>query len=222
MKNIQAFSLRALCVALALAGTAAAAHAQAVKGDAGAGEKKNAMCIGCHGIEGYQASFPQIYKVPKISGQNGKYITAALESYRKGDRKHPSMRGISGSLTDQDIADLAAYYEGHGKTADSAVPAQAEIPASLKDKLATCVACHGPNFNNTTDPGNPRLAGQHADYLYVSLKAYQTNAGTVVGRGNATMVGMAATLKDAEMKQIAAYISSLPGELKTVPHAKFR
>jgi cytochrome c553 len=223
MKNIQAFSLRALCVAFALAGAATVAQAQAVEGDAAAGEKKNAMCIGCHGIEGYQASFPQIYKVPKISGQNGKYITAALESYRKGDRKHPSMRGISGSLTDQDIADLSAYYESHGKAAgDAAVPAQAELPAALKDQLATCVACHGPNFNNTTDPANPRLAGQHADYLYVALKAYQTSGNTVVGRGNATMVGMAATLKDADIKQIAAYIASLPGELKTVAHARFR
>jgi cytochrome c553 len=218
MKNVKAISL-----VLALAGIAGVAQAQEIKGDAKAGEKKNAMCIGCHGIEGYQASFPQIYKVPKISGQNGKYIAAALTAYRQGERKHPSMRGVAGSLTDQDIADLAAYYEASGKTeAAAAAATPSEPPAAIKDKLAVCVACHGANFNDTTDPGNPRLAGQHADYLAVALQAYKTKDKQVIGRGNATMVGMAATLSDAEVKQVAAYLASLPGELKTVPHAKFR
>jgi cytochrome c553 len=221
MMNIKA-TTQALTVFLMLAATSASA--QEVKGDIKAGEKKNAMCIGCHGIEGYQASFPQIYKVPKISGQNAKYIAAALDGYRKGDRKHPSMRGVAGSLTDQDIADLAAFYESHGgaKDAAAAAPAKAELPAALKDKLAACVACHGENFNNTTDPGNPRLAGQHADYLTVSLQAYKAKDKQVVGRSNATMVGMVGTLSDAEIKQVANYLASLPGELKTVPNAKFR
>jgi cytochrome c553 len=87
--SIQAISVKATFVSLALAGLAATAQAQGLTGDVKAGEKKNAMCIGCHGIPGYQASFPQVYKVPKISGQNGKYIAAALDAYRKGDRKHP-------------------------------------------------------------------------------------------------------------------------------------
>lgn len=221
MMNIKA-TTQALTVFLLLA--ASSAMAQEVKGDIKAGEKKNAMCIGCHGIEGYQASFPQIYKVPKISGQNAKYIAAALEAYRKGERKHPSMRGIAGSLTDQDIADLSAFYESHGKPADAPAgqPAKAELPAALKDKLAACVACHGDNFNNTTDPANPRLAGQYADYLAVSLKAYKTQDKSTHGRANATMAGMAATLSDAEIKQVAAYLAGLPGALKTVPHGKFR
>ncbi|HEX5683041.1 MAG TPA: c-type cytochrome [Ideonella sp.] len=217
MKNIKAITL---CVALVA--TATLAQAQGVKGDAKAGEKKNAMCIGCHGIEGYQASFPQIYRVPKISGQSGKYIAAALEGYRKGDRLHPSMRAIAGSLTDQDIADLAAYYEADGKDAAATAPAQAEIPAHLKERLAVCVTCHGTNFNNTTDPANPRLAGQYADYLTVSLRAYQTEGKHMVGRANATMGAMAKPLKDSEVEQIAKFLSGLPGELKTVSHAKFR
>ena len=163
-----------LCIALA---AASLSMAQEVKGDAGAGGKKIAMCIGCHGLPGYQSSFPQVYKVPKIAGQNAKYIVAALNGYKTGDRKHPSMRGIAGSLSDQDIADVAAYYEHLGKDDSVAtVPAAAEAPpAALKDKLAACEACHGKNFNNTTDPANPRLAGQYADYLLVSLKAYMTD-----------------------------------------------
>jgi cytochrome c553 len=223
MMNIKA-TTQTLTVFLALSFGASLTQAQDVKGDIKAGERKNAMCIGCHGIEGYQASFPQIYKVPKISGQNAKYIAAALDAYRKGDRKHPSMRGIAGSLTDQDIADLAVFYENHGKAAaaPAAQPAKAELPAALKDKLAACVACHGDNFNNTVDPANPRLAGQHADYLAVSLQAYKTKDKTLVGRSNATMVGMVGTLSDAEIKQIANYLAGLPGELKTMPNGKFR
>jgi cytochrome c553 len=217
MNNIKAITL---CVALAA--TAPSALAQ-VKGDAKAGEKKNAMCIGCHGIEGYQASFPQIYRVPKISGQNGKYLAAALEAYRKGDRQHPSMRAIAGSLTDQDIADLSAYYESHGQAKEAAAaPAQAELPAPLKDKLAVCVTCHGTNFNNTTDPANPRLAGQYADYLAITLRAYQHEGKPLVGRNNATMGAMAKPLKDAEIDQISKYLAGLPGDMRTVSHEKFR
>jgi len=77
---------------------------------ADAAKSKISMCIGCHNIGGYKASFPVVYSVPKISGQSAKYLESALQAYRKGDRSHPTMRGIAGSLTDQDIADLAAYY----------------------------------------------------------------------------------------------------------------
>jgi len=84
-----------------------AAHAQ---GSADAARSKISMCVGCHEIPGYRASFPSVYLVPKISGQSAKYIENALQEYRKGDRTHPTMRGIAGSLSDQDIADLAAYY----------------------------------------------------------------------------------------------------------------
>ncbi len=68
------------------------------------------MCVGCHGINGYQASFPEVHKVPMIAGQSAKYIVAALTAYKNGDRKHPTMRGIADTLTEQDMADLAAYY----------------------------------------------------------------------------------------------------------------
>lgn len=71
---------------------------------------KTSMCIGCHEIPGYKASFPVIYSVPMIYGQTAKYIESALTAYRKGDRSHPTMRAIAGSLTDKDIADLASFY----------------------------------------------------------------------------------------------------------------
>jgi cytochrome c553 len=219
-----------LCVALIAAPLSS--MAQEVKGDAGAGTKKIAMCIGCHGLPGYQSSFPVVYKVPKIAGQNAKYIVAALNGYKTGDRKHPSMRGVAGSMSDQDMADVAAYYEGLGKEASpAAVPETAsEPPAALKEKLLTCPACHGKNFNNTADPANPRLAGQYPDYLFQALKAYMTDDNPRVGRASATMRGM--VMQEAEgkkkpnftlteMKLLAEYLSELPGELRTVPQSRF-
>jgi len=214
--------IKALTLMLALASAIPAAMAQ----DAKAGEKKAAMCIGCHGIAGYQASFPEVHKVPMIAGQGAKYIASALAAYRKGDRKHPTMRGIATSLTDQDIADLSAFYEQQGKSsvvtvADTPAVAPSGDVAALLAKGA-CASCHGANFNKPIDGTYPKLAGQHADYLYVALKAYQTEANPYLGRSNALMVGQAKQYKHSELKAIAQYISSLPGELKTVPQSKLR
>jgi cytochrome c553 len=102
MKKIFAF--------LALAAVANLGVAADVTGNAKAAENKVAMCIGCHGIPGYKTAFPEVYEVPMLGGQSAKYIESALQAYKKGDRKHPSMRGIAESLSDQDMADLAAYY----------------------------------------------------------------------------------------------------------------
>ena len=88
-------TISALAVASVTALYAPASGAQEVKGDPVAGQKKIAMCIGCHGIVGYQASFPEIHKVPKISGQGAKYIVAALNEYKTAARKHPTMRAIA-------------------------------------------------------------------------------------------------------------------------------
>jgi cytochrome c553 len=200
--------------------------AQEVKGDAKAGETKNAMCIGCHGIKGYQASFPEIYKVPMISGQGGKYIAAALNAYKKGERKHPTMRGIAESLTDQDIADLAAYYSTHGVVQGAELPAKpakepsADVQALLNK--ANCASCHGANFSKPIDPAYPKIAGQHSDYLFVALKAYKTDNNPKVGRGNAIMAGMAKQYTNAELKLLANYLASVDGELKVIPQSKFR
>jgi cytochrome c553 len=221
-----------LLLCMALIAAPLSSMAQEVKGDAGAGAKKIAMCIGCHGLPGYQSSFPTVYKVPKIAGQNAKYIVAALNGYKSGDRKHPSMRGVAGSMSDQDMADVAAYYENLGKEAGAPkVPDAPEpAPAAVKDKLAPCVACHGTNFNNTVDPANPRLAGQYADYLLESLKAYMTDNNPRVGRSSAVMRGMVVqeaegkkkpVFSNAELKLVAEYLSNLPGDLRTVPQSRF-
>lgn len=108
---------RTLPALAALAFCAYAGQAQAADavGSAKAGLDKNSMCIGCHGIPGYKASFPQVYHVPMIAGQNADYIVAALKEYASGARTFPTMEAIAKDLSAQDMADLAAYYSGFKK-----------------------------------------------------------------------------------------------------------
>jgi cytochrome c553 len=212
---------RALILSVLVTSLFSIAQAQ----DAKAGEKKAAMCIGCHGILGYQASFPEVHKVPMISGQGAKYIVAALVAYKKGDRKHPTMRAIAASLSDQDMADLGAFYEQHGGKAaqvppDGAPAAPAHVAALLTK--GACVSCHGANFNQPIDPSYPKVAGQHADYLFAALKSYKVEGNPNVGRANPIMGGIAKPFSNAELKQMADYLSTLPGELRTVPERPFR
>ncbi len=201
-------------------------YAQEAKGDVKAGEKKIAMCIGCHGIPGYQSSFPEVHKVPMISGQSGKYIASALDAYKKGDRKHPTMRGIADSLSEQDIADVSAYYEQHGKKGTE-LPAKPGREPSVQVaellKKGACVSCHGDNFAKPIDPSYPKIAGQHADYLFVALKSYKADARNAnVGRNNAIMGGIAKQFSNAELKALANYLASVEGDLQVVPQSRFR
>jgi cytochrome c553 len=186
-------------------------------------QTKIAMCIGCHGIVGYQASFPEVHKVPMIGGQNAKYLISALNAYNKGERKHPTMRGIAQHLSEQDMADVAAYYEkqaGVAPVPETVTPPSAQV-AELLNKGA-CASCHGANFSKPIDGSYPKLAGQHADYLYVALKSYQSSGNPVFGRSNAIMAGQVKQFSTAELKAMAKYLASLPSELRTVPQDKFR
>ena len=100
--------LSTLCAVMMMTATTLA-HAE---GDPAQGKMKNSMCQGCHGIADWRTAYPEVYSVPKIGGQHAVYIVKALHAYKSGARKHPTMNAIAGSLTDQDMADLAAYYSG--------------------------------------------------------------------------------------------------------------
>ena len=222
MKNLVRSMIALISLSGAL-GLSLNAGAQDVKaGDAKAGEKKAQMCIGCHGIPDYKASFPEVFRVPMIAGQNAKYIVSALTQYKKGDRKHPTMRSVATSLSDQDMTDLAAFYSTQAKAQN--LPATATVPANVAALLAkgSCASCHGANFSAPIDPSYPKLAGQHGDYLYVALRAYQIEKNPLIGRNNAIMAGMAKPYTLAETKILANYFASLPGEMKTVPQSRFR
>lgn len=205
--------------------TVFSAQAEALKGDVQAGERKNTMCMGCHGIVGYQATFPEVYKVPKIAGQSEKYIVNALAAYKSGERKHPSMRGIATTLTEQDMADVAAYYAQLGVNASAAPLGKAAAGSAKAAELVAkgaCSSCHGESFSQPVDPGFPKLAGQYRDYLYIALKSYKAEGNPNVGRGNAVMAGVAKQFSNPELKVLAEYMASLPGEVKTVPENRLR
>jgi cytochrome c553 len=214
----------ALTLTLALAGATFAAQAQEIKGDAARGATLNASCIGCHGIPGYQSSFPEVYRVPAISGQNDKYIIAALNAYKKGERKHPTMRAIAGSLTEQDIADLAAYYATHGGAPAATTAATKAAPPDVAALLAkgACASCHGENYNKPIDGSYPKIAGQYPDYLFSALKSYRFEGNPNVGRGNAIMAAQVKQFSNAELKAIAQFLGSLPADVHTVAQSKFR
>ena len=108
MKKLSILPQLAVTAALVFAGSAA--QADEVKGNAAAGNGKVWLCIGCHSIPDYRADYPLVYKVPMIGGQNAAYIASALAAYKKGERKHPTMRSIAASLSDQDMADIGEYY----------------------------------------------------------------------------------------------------------------
>jgi cytochrome c553 len=114
LASASTMKLTSLCAMLALLVVPAFAWSQtALTGNPVAGEEKNQMCGGCHGIDGWRTAYPEVYGVPKIGGQHPAYIVKALQEYKNGERSHPSMRAIAASLSDQDMADLAAYYGGN-------------------------------------------------------------------------------------------------------------
>ena len=87
---------------------------------------------------------------------------------------------------------------------------------------AACVSCHGANFSKPIDPTYPKIAGQHADYLFVALKSYKTEGNPAVGRSNGVMGAIAKQFTNNELKALSGYVSSLDGELRTKPEDRFR
>lgn len=209
--------------ALMVFGLVQSGHAQAVEGNAAKGQEKVAQCGGCHGMEGFNATFPEVYRVPKIAGQSAKYLAGALIAYQKGERRHPTMRGVAAAMNAQDIADVAAYYEALGKEGrpKSEAAPSSNAALALLDK-GGCKSCHGADLNTGIDPSYPKLAGQYSDYLFASLKSYKMEPNAVAGRSNAIMAGMVKQFSNDELKVMAKYIASLPGALAVVPEPAFR
>ena len=164
--------------------------------------------------------------MPKISGQNAAYIAAALNAYKKGERKHPTMRGIAGPLSDAEIANLSAFYEQDGASMVKPVSEQPTVAASAEVAAllakGACVSCHGANFSKPITPAYPKIAGQNADYLYAALRAYGTEKNPQVGRANGIMAAQVKPFSRKELKAMADYIGALPGELRVVPQNRFR
>ena len=188
-----------------LIGSAFLSQPAFAEGDPERGEALGYTCLGCHGIEGYRNAYPS-YRVPKLGGQKAAYLTIALRGYRDGTRKHPTMMAQSTSLTDQEIDDIAAYLASIGKDTVE----EGGSPGSSLEQAVACTACHGQN-GLSMSPTWPTLAGQHEDYLINAMKQYRDGARTDV-----TMVPMASSLTDEDIKLLARYYSRLEGLETTV------
>ena len=181
-------------------------------GDPGAGKFKFSTCLGCHGIPGYTNAYPT-YHVPRLGGQHADYIVAALKGYQSGERKHPTMHANAFSLSEQDMAEIAAYVS----QIKPAIEEQRIIKGNIAEgqkKIQICATCHGEDGNGNKDnpnPTYPRLAGQHEDYLRKALADYKSGA-----RSNPIMSGMAAPLSEQDQADLAAYFASQKNGLYVV------
>jgi len=195
--NLMRLKLILLGIVLAVAHSSSMAA-----GDAEKGEKLAHTCLGCHGVKHYVNTYPS-YHVPRIAGQHEAYIIAALKAYRGKQRSHMTMQANASDLTDENIADVAAYFAGLG--------AEAQDKSKIKDEplATTCAACHGAGGLSTI-PTNPILAGQYQSYIEQSLKGYRSGE-----RENPIMSGFASALSDEDIAKLAEYFSDHTGPLRT-------
>jgi cytochrome c553 len=187
----------------AAAPTAATPAAQPA-GDAQHGKAVTYTCLGCHGIEGYKNAYP-MYSVPELRGQNPEYLLIALHGYRDGDRAHITMHSQTESLSEQDMADAAAFLAG------KPLAASGKAAGTVPQVAQLCVSCHGQD-GVAVAPIYPSLAGQHEDYIVRALDEYKHG-----GRKNPVMKGFVANLSDGDIAAIAAYFSRLTPSLGTEP-----
>ena len=193
---------KVLGAALLLALPALAAAA----GDAEAGRIKANTCMGCHGIPNYNNVYPT-YRVPRLGGQSEGLIVAALKAYKSGDRPHKTMHAQAASLSEQDMADIAAYLNRAPMHKDGQ-PGSGEN--SENEKAKPCFACHGPNGAKPVLPDAPVLAGQYANYLAHALHEYKDGL-----RKSPQMAGMAGPLSDADIETLAGYFAAQQTPLYT-------
>jgi len=187
------------------------AIAQEPAGDAKRGQALAYTCSGCHAIPNYKNVYPT-YSVPKLYGQRPEYLAAALKAYKTGERSHGTMHSHASAMSDQDMADVAAYLAGPKVLTDSRSDTKAENRPKASE---VCLACHGTNGVGLTSI-YPTIAGQHRDYIERALTDYQKG-----GRKNAIMAPMAATLTRKDIEELAIYYSSQKPSLEVVPKKNF-
>ncbi len=202
MKNWLVFA-----ATLSLAGAASQAIAA---GDAAVGKAKSATCAGCHGVDGNSAN-PEW---PKLAGQYANYLEKQLREFKEGKvRSNAMMAPMVASLSEQDMADLAAYYSAQtlqlGAADESLVELGEKIyrggnPAS---GVAACIGCHGPKGAGNPAANFPSLSGQHAKYAENQLYAFKK--GERANDAGKMMRNTAAKMTDEEIKAVASYLQGL-------------
>jgi cytochrome c553 len=201
------FTLFAVAVLPVFANTAA----PALVGDAARGQTLSQTCVACHGADG-KAIMPAY---PNLGGQHASYIVHSLVEFKKGPsgmRNNPIMLGMATPLSDQDMADLAAYYESQPAVTGEANASLVELGekiyrgGNIDDKVPACSGCHGPKGEGIGSAKYPRIAGQNSDYTVAQLMAFQK--GERKGP-NGMMGGVVKHMTPAEMTAVASYIQGL-------------
>lgn len=189
--------------------TALAAVPASATGDLAAGKSKAAACAACHGADGNSAN-PEW---PKLAAQHDKYLVKQLTNFKAGERNNAMMAPMAAGLSEQDMADIAAYYASQTMstgTADPKLVAEGEKlyrGGNATSGVAACIACHAPNGMGNPQANFPRLSGQHAAYIVNQLKAFR--AGERANDAGKMMQNIAARMTDAEMQAVASYIEGL-------------
>jgi cytochrome c553 len=180
-------------------------------GDAVAGKAKSAACGGCHGFDGNSL----IVTYPKLAGQNEAYITKQVKDFKAdSSRKNELMKGMVASLSDEDAADIGAYFQAQSISAaatfdESKIAAGRELykGGNLQTGIPACQACHGPKGSGTAGIGYPQLGGQYVDYTLAQLKAFKNGSRT--NDDKELMRSIVAKMSDEDMVAVANYIASL-------------
>jgi cytochrome c553 len=183
-------------------------------GDAEAGKSQIAVCGACHGADGNSAA-----PFPKLAGQGEKYLFKQMQDIRDGARPVPTMTGQLDAKSDQDLADIAAYFAAQERTGGNTDPALLALGEKVyrsgiaERKVAACTACHSPRGLGNALAGYPALAGQHAQYVADQLRAYRKGQEDPAGRtndGDARIMRLTAFgLSDKEIEAVASYVSGL-------------
>jgi len=178
-------------------------------GDASAGKGKAALCAACHGMDGNSPSD----MFPKLAGQGEAYLVKQLNEFKSGVRNNAVMAPMVAALSEQDMADLAAYYAGQNTapaatSEDLVVAGQTVYRAGNKESgLPACMACHGPTGAGVPSAKWPALSGQHAAYIEAQLKSFA--AGTRSNDPNDMMRDIAGKMTADEIKAVASYVAGL-------------
>ena len=200
-----------LLLTLGITGVAVAAEGP-LKGDATAGQAKAAVCGACHGPDGNSPA-PNF---PKLAGQGERYLTKQMHDIKDGKRTVLEMTGLLTNLSDQDLADLAAYFasqKGSVGAADPKLVARGEKlfrGGDLEKGLPACTGCHSPNGAGIAAAGFPHLSGQHATYIAKQLTDFRKEeAGRANDGDTAIMRTIARKLSDEDIAAVSSYIQGL-------------
>jgi cytochrome c553 len=203
------------CTLLLGCANAALAATVAPSGDASAGKDKALTCSACHGADGNSAAG----SFPKLAGQGEKYLFKQMQDIRDGRRPVPTMVGQVDNMSDQDLADIAAFYASQtisGASADPELIALGEKvyrAGIIERNVAACTACHSPNGKGNAPAGFPSLSGQHPEYIAAQLRMYRKGYEDPAGRtndGDSMIMRMTAFgLSDMEIEAVSSYAAGL-------------